>query len=128
MGLLGCMKRTTFLVDGFNLYHSVKQASEDLKGISTKWLDLRAMLSSCLHIIDRTAQLTDIYYFTALATHVDAKKPGTSSRHQLYIECLQATGVHIALGRFKYKSVYCGTCRTATDHYEEKETDVAIST
>jgi hypothetical protein len=38
------MNRTIFLVDGFNLYHSLRAASDDLGGVSTKWLDLPRLL------------------------------------------------------------------------------------
>jgi uncharacterized LabA/DUF88 family protein len=122
------MARTTFLVDGFNIYHSVKAASRDLGGASTKWLDLRAFLSSYLAAIGNNAQLREIYYFTALGLHMDARKPGTTTRHKVYMECLTATGVRIELGRFKRKDVWCQVCRGMTVHYEEKETDVAIAT
>lgn len=73
--------RTAFIIDGFNLYHSVRQASHDLglgeKG--TKWLDIRALCSSYLHVIGGAAQLANIYYFSALATHLEATKPGDRS-------------------------------------------------
>ncbi len=35
--------RTTFLIDGFNLYHSVIEASNDLHAASTRWLNIRAL-------------------------------------------------------------------------------------
>ncbi len=119
--------RTTYLVDGFNVYHSARDASKDLGSATTKWLDLRGLLASYLPLIGRNAQIKNIYYFTAIATHIDGKHPGTTARHKLYIECLQATGVRIELGRFKLKQVWCGTCKTHRNHYEEKETDVAMS-
>jgi len=40
------MGRTAFLVDGFNLYHSLKDAQFALGGRSTRWLDLRSFCSS----------------------------------------------------------------------------------
>lgn len=122
------MSRVTFLVDGFNLYHSAKEASRDLGGRSTKWLDLRGLLRSYLPVIGSGALIEDVYYFTAQATHMDSKKSGTTARHRLYMECLSSTGVRIVMGRFKYKTVWCERCRTATGHYEEKESDVAMST
>jgi uncharacterized LabA/DUF88 family protein len=121
------MQRTTFLVDGFNLYHSVKEASRDLTGASTKWLDLRRFLSSYLPALGNNAQITEVYYFTALGLHMDARKPGSTARHKQYMDCLTSTGVRIELGRFKRKTVWCNKCKTDTEHYEEKETDVAIS-
>jgi len=121
------MNRTTFLVDGFNLYHSLKEASRDLSGASTRWLDIRSLLRSYLPLVGGGATLQEIYYFSALALHLDSDRPGHTLKHRSYIDCLQASGVKIELGRFKYKSVYCSTCARRTAHYEEKETDVAIS-
>ena len=97
------MNRTTFLVDGFNLYHSLRNASTDLSGASTKWLDLKKLLSSYLYTIGGQAQLEQIFYFSAFATHVDARKPGVTVRHRNYIECLESEGVIPVMGRFKPK-------------------------
>ena len=119
--------RIVFLVDGFNVYHSAKQAAADLGGATTLWLDLRALLSSYMSIFGRNAVLTDIYYFSALAKHIDSKRPGTTKKHQDYIDCLKSTGVKVRLGRFKYKTIWCGGCKKNNVHYEEKETDVALS-
>lgn len=121
------MNRVSYLVDGFNIYHSAKDASRDLKGASTLWLDLPSLLSFYLPSLGREAKLSKIYYFSALATHMDAKRPGTTLRHRNYMDCLTAKGVKVELGRFKYKTVWCNTCKTDHVHYEEKETDVAIS-
>lgn len=75
------MKRTTFIVDGFNLYHSVCQASAvlGLAGAGTKWLNLRRLCESYLSLIGGEAQLEKIYMMlnasaavareTTLATH-----------------------------------------------------------
>jgi len=41
---------------------------------------------------------------------------------------LRATAVHVELGRFKRKHVYCTLCKQTTVVHEEKETDVAIAT
>jgi uncharacterized LabA/DUF88 family protein len=126
---LGLMNRITFLVDGFNVYHSAKEASSDLGGVSTLWLDLSALLTAYVSsTFGRDAVLSEIFYFSALATHMDRRRPGTTTRHRAYIECLRSTGVRVQLGRFKYKTVWCSGCRTDNVHYEEKETDVALST
>lgn len=118
--------RVSFLVDGFNLYHSLVEAANDLK-VSTKWLDLSSLCAAYLSVLGPGAVLESIYYFSALAKHIDARRPGTTLRHRNYVQCLQATGVTAELGRFKYKTVRCPSCRTDNPHYEEKETDVAIS-
>lgn len=113
-------------VDGFNLYHSLVEAANDLKA-STKWLDLRSLCEAYLSVLGPDAILESIYYFSALAKHIDARRPGTTLRHRNYVQCLQSTGVIAELGRFKYKTVRCPSCQTNNPHYEEKETDVAIS-
>jgi uncharacterized LabA/DUF88 family protein len=121
------VNRTTFLVDGFNLYHSLRTAQDELGGMSTKWLNLRSLLSSYLPIIGKEAVIEDIYYFSAFAGHMDARRPGVTDRHRLYLACLASTGVIPIMGRFKSKTVWCYNCKESTPHYEEKETDVAIS-
>jgi hypothetical protein len=40
--------RTAFIIDGFNLYHSVVDAGEHLD-VSTKWLDISALCDSYLY-------------------------------------------------------------------------------
>lgn len=123
------MNRTTFVVDGFNLYHSVKQAANDLglgdKG--TKWLDLRSLCASYLYVIGANAQLGRIYYFSALATHLEATKPDVTARHRTYLDALEATGVIVELSRFKQKEVRCPHCGKVNIRHEEKEADVAVA-
>lgn len=123
------MNRTSFLIDGFNLYHSIKSASHDLglKGTGTRWLDLRSMCSSYLHAIGSNAQIENIYYFSALAKHINAIDPNVTARHRTYIKCLEATGLKTQLARFKKKFISCDKCGQKVKRYEEKETDVAIA-
>lgn len=121
------MNRVSFLVDGFNLYHSVRRASHDLRGASTKWFDLRALCSSYLYVIGGGAQLESIHYFSALARHLEARNPDVTRRHRRFLDALHATGVRIELARFKRKDVRCPNCTHSFERYEEKETDVAIA-
>ena len=113
--------RTAFLVDGFNLYHSVddvlagRHADPPLK-----WLDVRSLCESIVRDaqgVPRRAVVSEIHYFSALATHLEARNPGIVARHRTYLRALEHTGVTIHLGQFK---------RTDRGH-EEKETDVAIA-
>lgn len=124
------MKRTAFLVDGFNVYHSTKAASRDL-GLAveqgTKWLDLQSLCGSYLHVIGGGAQMTAVYYFSALAKHLEAVKPDVTARHLTYVECLRDSGVIVELSRFKKKKIPCSACGQSIKRYEEKETDVAIA-
>jgi uncharacterized LabA/DUF88 family protein len=121
------MKRTAFLVDGFNLYHSITEAAAARPGSSLKWLDLRALWASLLHVIGNHAHLEAVYYFSALATHRQSADPHMVQRHRCLLACLEATGICIELGRFKPKRVYCPTCKTMVIRHEEKETDVAVA-
>ena len=113
-----------FLVDGFNLYHSCKDISR-LSGLRVKWLDIHSLCHSYLHLISKDAKLERIYYFTAFAFHLN--DPGVIQRHQIYIKCLQETGIIPKLGRFKRKKIDCTYCNKTIIRHEEKETDVAIA-
>jgi len=123
------MNRTTFIVDGFNLYHSVCDASRalGLAGSGVKWLNLRKLCESYLSLIGGPAQLERIYYFSALATHLEAAKPALTLRHRAYLECLEDTGVVVELSRFKMKDIACRQCGYKFQRAEEKETDVALA-
>lgn len=119
--------RTVFLVDGFNLYHSLARAARDLPGTSVKWLDLPAMLGSSLHLVDSRARLAAIHYFSAYAHHHQAENPGKLERHRAYVRALTANGVHAHLARFQVRDVWCPRCRAFHATHEEKETDFAIA-
>ncbi len=91
------------------------------------------MCSSYLHLVanavaDNT-QLANIYYFSALATHIEAVDPDVTARHRRFIKCLEDTGVKVELSRFKPKQVKCPEpkCGKIFFKHEEKETDVAIA-
>ena len=126
------MNPVTFLVDGFNLYHSVRSAGKIL-GVSTKWLDIRKLCSGYLHLVANAvgekAQLANVYYFSALATHIEAADPDVTLRHRRFIRCLEDTGVIVELGRFKRRQIKCPdpNCGKFFFKHEEKETDVAIA-
>jgi uncharacterized LabA/DUF88 family protein len=121
--------KTVFLIDGFNLYHSAKDASRNLRlsGKGTKWLNIHSLCSAYLHLIDPNARLERIYYFSAYAHHLQQFSPGTVQRHQQYVACLEDTGVTVEMGRFKKKYIDCTSCGHTMLRHEEKETDVAMS-
>ncbi len=120
------MNRVSFLIVGFNLYHSVKDAQNDMNGATTKWLNIRSLCQSYSHLFGKDANLKDIFYFSALAEHLEASKPEVTTRHRKYIECLRETGIKINLNRFKKKEYRCPYCRKRIIHHEEKETDVTM--
>jgi len=121
------MNRVIFLVDGFNVYHSLLDAIRDLGGASTKWLDIHSLCNSYLPHISRDATIGGIYYFSAYAEHLRRKDPGKIERHEKYIQCLRSTGVVDCLGNFKERHFWCSQCKQRRTRHDEKETDVAIA-
>ena len=117
--------RVTFIIDGFNLYHSIRDIEQDRSGLCLKWIDVKSLCSSSLYIVDRSAVLESIYYFTAFAKHL--RDPQVIARHQTYLKCLEDTGIMVERGRFKPRDITCKRCNQKFTRYEEKETDVAIA-
>ena len=62
--------RVAFIVDGFNLYHSIKDAERMVPARPQRWLDLRAFCQSYVRNFGRAAVLDGVYYFSAIATHL----------------------------------------------------------
>ena len=121
------MNRTEFIIDGFNLYHSLREAARLSGGRGTKWLNARGLCESYLQLVGSNASIEAVYYFSALATHLEATDPGITRRHRSLLDCLRSTGVQIELSRFKPKTIRCEHCGHTITRHEEKETDVAIA-
>ena len=112
------MNRVAFFIDGFNLYHSLKDYAPDCR-----WLNLKKL---CEHYIDPSKeQVVAIYYFSAIATwHHDQTKV---QRHNQYIARLRQENVVPVLGKFKEKELRCKICGSTYKSHEEKRTDVNIA-
>ena len=112
-------ERLTVYVDGFNLYHGLKERS----GRRLLWLDL-VKLSLLLR---PRSSLVRVNYFTAPVLD----DPAAASRQSRYQAALLAQNpgmVDLSQGRYQKKERMCRTCRATWTHYEEKETDVNIAT
>jgi len=120
------MNRVIFLIDGFNIYHSVLDIKRKT-GYCTKWLDLAALCKSYIHLFGKDAQIETIYYFSAIPYYLGSSNPDKIKRHESYLACLETTGIIVELGRFKEKYMYCDKCRNTILKHEEKETDVTIA-
>ncbi len=98
------------------------------KQIKVKWLDLNKLCQSLLYIISKDAELKEVYYFSALAKHLQLDDPEKTIRHKNYIECLKDSGIKIELGQFKKKYIYYSSPNVfiKLKRHEEKETDVAL--
>ncbi len=113
-------KKVAVYVDGFNLYHGLK----NLKKPHLKWLNLRSLAEK---FIDRANEVIEkVYYFSAIATHMDSE---TIQRHKTYIEALEVNNVEFVGGNFKKKwlSYRNNHIEIKWKKHEEKETDVHIS-
>lgn len=105
-------------VDGFNLYHGLKQRY----GHRYLWLDLVRLVTR----LRPDDSLVAVKYFTALIR----SDPSARSRQREY---LSALGVHcggtlqVTLGRYQEKHPRCRQCGSGWTSYEEKETDVNIT-
>jgi uncharacterized LabA/DUF88 family protein len=139
--------RVAFIVDGFNVYHSIREAEKLTAARPQRWLDLKSLCASYLPHFGRAATLQGVYYFSALARHLAATHPDIELRHQAYLEALESTGVEVTLASFKLRTQYvplkhCALrvwplrrpvhlpiprCSVIVTRAEEKQTDVAIA-
>ncbi|NDL57309.1 NYN domain-containing protein [Phytoactinopolyspora mesophila] len=106
-------------VDGFNLYHGIHEKW----GRRYLWLDLVA-LARLLRPRDR---LVAVKYFTASVLD----DPDGQARQDTYIKALANSypaTLEVVYGRYQRKQMMCRVCRMSWTSYEEKETDVNIST
>jgi len=140
--------RVCFLVDGFNLYHSLCDLERDIgngqiqapEG-SLKWLNIDSLCASYMGAIDPAVRGRTVFYFSALAHHCEKRSPGVVARHERFITALQTTGVVPILGSFKEKDIHCSRfahgiahcafsdedCDGTFKRHEEKQTDVALA-
>lgn len=110
-------EKVVFLIDGFNLYHSIK---EDPRLRPLRWLDIPGLAAS---LVRKNQELASIYYFTALALW----DPEKVARHKRLIRVLEDKGVIVIYGKFKAKDESCRICRKSYTTSEEKRTDVNIA-
>lgn len=111
------MKNVIFFIDGFNLYHAIKQNPNFKK---YKWIDLYK-LSGILKRKDEN--LVDVYYFTAYAYWDKEKK----EKHKRLVKALKSVNTKIVFGKFKEVEKRCRICKRTYKVPEEKETDVNIA-
>lgn len=123
--------RVCYIVDGFNVYHSLRQV-ERISGHPLRWLNLWKLLNGYLSTIrgklgtSEKVEIAAVHYVSALATHLTTVDRGVVNRHSTYISALQSVGVNVVLSRFKEKDIVCPKCKHTFKRHEEKETDVAI--
>lgn len=111
------LKRSSFFIDGFNLYHAIKK----LRQPQFKWLNLYALMQRL--ISGHPERIENIYYFSAYASWL----PQQQKRHQIYVGALENSGVKVVLGQFKLKDAKCQGCNFQWKKHEEKESDVNLA-
>lgn len=89
--------RVTFLVDGFNLYFSVRRAEAELPVSHLRWVDVLGLLSSYLYLFGREATLEEIHFFTAIPGFLYQADPAAVLGFQVYLRALRESGVHLHL-------------------------------
>jgi uncharacterized LabA/DUF88 family protein len=111
------IQRVVAYIDGFNLYHGLR----DAKLMSSRWLDLHEMCNRAL-VVDQRLDL--VRYFTTRVRNSQTKV----DRQSTYIDALLARGtIAIDFGHFLMKKRTCRTCNTDWSQAEEKKTDVNIA-
>jgi len=110
-------KKVIVFIDGFNLYHAIKDQRTYHK---YKWLDLSKLASL---YVTKNERIVDILYFTALATWNQSKV----KKHKLFIKANEFRGVRTIYGVFKKRDKYCNLCKRRYQTFEEKQTDVNIA-
>lgn len=100
-------KKLSFLVDRFNVYHSLRTL-HGMSGAAVRWLDLRALCNSYLQAvhsgIGERVELAEVHYFSALAEHLIARNADVVARHKVYIRALEQSGVQVQFSQFKRKA------------------------
>ncbi|MDQ8208082.1 NYN domain-containing protein [Coraliomargarita sp. SDUM461003] len=120
-------RRTSFFIDGFNLYHSLRTAERLLPHTQLKWLDIPALCRSYLPMVGNGAELEEIHYFSAYADHLQKEIPQKPERHRKFTRALTASKVNVHIAKFRKKKVWSHSQKIWLEAYEEKETDVAIA-
>lgn len=98
-------RRVIAYVDGFNLYHTVKNCRPNK-------VDLWALFED-LNTDDE--ELVAVKYFSAYAYW----QPSSVAKHKRYVKDLEESGVEVIMGQYKQKG--------PGGKYEEKETDINIA-
>jgi len=108
-------KRVSFFIDGFNLYHSIREYAPNCR-----WINLRKL---CEQLLKNDEEIIDIYYFTAYA-YWNADK---LRKHKTYVKALSTEKIKPVFGKFKKVTRFCSTCQSKYIAHEEKRSDVNIT-
>lgn len=111
------MERVIAYVDGYNLYHGLRERGWK----RYYWLNIQAMLGNLL--APAQALVTTKYFTTIMKQPEDRRR-----RQAAYLEALQTLGgFEFYYGHFLSDTITCWKCGHTYQTYHEKMTDVNIS-
>lgn len=109
--------RAALYVDGFNLYHAVKDLGEPF----LKWCNLWRLGE--LLIPSKSERLVSVVFCTAYypGDH------GRRVRHERLVKALELVGARSIMGHFVHEDADCRTCGHSWKKPTEKETDINLA-
>lgn len=117
--------RLACVIDGFNLYNSLKDSIDDgLSPSVVKWLDMRKMCERHISKFDARAVSFDrIVYCTS-----EVGRPGSEEqmRQKVFIKACHSQSIEVVYGFFKQKQVTCPRCLDKYSIQVEKQTDINV--
>lgn len=112
----------TWLVDGFNLHHSILQST--VAGAAPAlWIDPMALADGHQYLMGKDTHVGRVEYFSAMPHHLRGTDPATLERHRLHLRALTARRPACALhlGHFQPRRGLEGRV------WQEKGTDMAMA-
>lgn len=110
-------KRVIVYVDGFNFYYGLKKG----RWRAYYWLDIVKLFDSFMR---PDQELLQVKYFTARPLDL-----GKSNRQNDFLQANQTNSrFKLILGKYLKKNITCFRCQNVIHTYEEKESDVRITT
>lgn len=114
------MSRVIAYVDGFNLYHGLREA----KWRKYYWLNLQQLAK---RLLLPGQNLVGVKYFTT-RIRPSSRDPEKNKRQSLFLEALQTLGnFHIYYGHFVDKPAFCPKCGKWHTMRNEKMSDVNLA-
>lgn len=111
-------KRVIVYIDGFNFYYGLKQTNRWRKYY---WLDVVNLFEKFMR---SDQELIAVKYFSARPTDL-----GKSLRQNAFFQANQLNPKFVlVLGKYLKKQITCFNCSNIINTYEEKETDVRVTT
>lgn len=114
------MNRVILYIDGFNLYHGLRDKGDK----SLYWLDLPALGRN---LLTGDQQLVHTHYFTARIVAAGRSTQDDVRRQSTYLDALAAQpNLKIHYGKFLAKQAGCRQCQATWTTFEEKQSDVNL--